>query len=177
MQPATKDKRIYLIWCMQHLKFPRRETYWLLDYLLNHPALLEHIHFVEDAAKTERGLILYTKPTSAPMILTLEGQEFTDVDQIFHEIRLHWKQALYVEIIFEAQWQTPLYLGVLEDNPAHSWNTTIDEDVLENVDESLREFADEAKKTELLDLIDDALEQGDEELFLKLSTQLKNAEK
>lgn len=176
MGTPTKDKRICLQWCLQHLKFPRRETYWLLNYLMNHATILSNVHFVEAAEKAPRGLIIHTKATSAPMILVIDGQEFTDVDQIFHEIRLHWKQPLYVEIKFADSWQEPLYVGVLEDNPAASWNGAIEADVLESVDEGLAALAHDARKTELLDLIDDALECGDEALFKKLSQELKDEE-
>ena len=106
------------------------------------------------------------------MKLFLEGKEFTDTDQIFHEIRLNWKRPLYVECLFENAWQTKEYLMVLEENPFASWNDSISEEDLELVEQYLKEKEQAAHLKMLYLQIDQALEKGDKDAFLELSDEV-----
>lgn len=177
MEPRIQEKQAALRWCLEHLHFQRREIYWILNYLLTHPAILKNVHFVEQAGITQRGLVIHAETTTAPMYLTVTGQEFTDAEQIFHEIRFHWDTPLYLEIIFAKTWQTAPYVGVLEDNPEHSWNGTVDENLKSLVDDRLTALEAAYTKEQLWEEIDEALENGDQEKFQQLSTQLKSLTK
>ena len=65
--------------------------------------------------------------------------------KFFHEIRMNWKQPLYLECIFPNPWEKPLYLAVLEDNPFERWNDHVDEEVQKNVTEYLDKEAMQLK--------------------------------
>ena len=106
------------------------------------------------------------------MSLSLEGSVFVDSDQIFHEIRLNWKKPLYLECRFEKSWENQLYLSVLEDNPFYRWNETMDEQMLQRVDEFFNQKNLEAQVAELYQKIDQALEVEDQEAFIKLSNEV-----
>lgn len=94
------------------------------------------------------------------------------IDQIFHEIRLHWQQPLYLECVFPNSWQNAQYLSVLEDNPALSWNDNVSEEIVMEV-ESYMKFQEQEAQVDLLrKQIDMALEDGDKEAFLILSDEL-----
>ena len=135
----VKEKKNFLTWMVNHVSFSRREVFWILNYLANHEAILSNVHFVEGANQANRGLqISDLSFDGEPMKLFLEGKEFTDTDQIFHEIRLNWKRPLYVECLFENAWQTKEYLMVLEENPFASWNDSISEEDLELVEQYLK---------------------------------------
>ena len=84
----VKEKKNFLTWMVNHVSFSRREVFWILNYLANHEAILSNVHFVEGANQANRGLqISDLSFDGEPMKLFLEGKEFTDTDQIFHEIR------------------------------------------------------------------------------------------
>ena len=73
---------------------------------------------MEHAESTERGIVIRDLSVAGEALtLFLEGKSFTDSDQIFHEIRLNWKDPLYIECLFANAWGNPSYLSILEDNP------------------------------------------------------------
>lgn len=166
----VKEKKNFLNWFVTHASFSRREVCWILNYLANHEAILNNVHFVENADVTMRGLQIRDLTVQGePIKLFLQGKFFDDSDQIFHEIRLNWKEALYIECLFENAWDNPGYLSILEDNPFLKWNENIDADVLASINHFLAEEEQMAQIKQLYQEIDRALEKGDEETFLCLS--------
>lgn len=172
MTIETADKRLFLDWFAKNVAFSKREVIWILNYLTNHEAILENVRFVESAEKTPRGIRIMDRSSEGEAItLLLNGRRFTDTDQIFHEIRLHWKEPLYIECLFPDAQRNLYYLPVLEDNPYRPWNENVSDTIIEELTEF---FAEEEKKAQLALLysqIDTALENGDKAQFLELSKQ------
>ncbi|MCD1023516.1 YpiB family protein [Enterococcus sp. SMC-9] len=166
----VKEKKNFLNWFVTHASFSRREVCWILNYLANHEAILNNVHFVENADTTSRGLQIRDLTVQGdPIKLFISGKVFDDSDQIFHEIRLNWKDALYIECLFDNAWDNPGYLSILEDNPFMKWNENIDPDIIDSIDQFLFEEEQTARIKQLYQEIDAALEKGDEETFLRLS--------
>ncbi|SJZ62479.1 Uncharacterized protein YpiB, UPF0302 family [Pilibacter termitis] len=172
---SVKEKKEFLRWFITHAKFSRREIYWIINYLESHESILENVHFVEHANKTPRGILFATteQEFSKQIVLFKDKQEFLDVDQIFHEIRLNWRENLYIEVLFENAWSNEKYLKVLEDNPFSSWNEEVDEEISEEIEHYFSEQEVLAKKQLLYDKINEALDKGDEQEFQKLSHELQ----
>ena len=169
----VREKKNFLTWMVNHVSFSRREVFWILNYLANHEAILSNVHFVEGANQANRGLQISDLSFDGdPMKLFLEGKEFTDTDQIFHEIRLNWKRPLYVECLFENAWQTREYLMILEDNPFASWDDSISEEDAELIEHYFKEKEQEARLKMLYAQIDQALEKKDKDAFLALSDEV-----
>lgn len=169
----VREKKNFLTWIVNHVSFSRREVFWILNYLANHEAILSNVHFVEGANQANRGLqISDLSFDGEPMKLFLEGKEFTDTDQIFHEIRLNWKRPLYVECLFENAWQTREYLMILEDNPFASWDDSISEEDEELIEHYFKEKEQEVRLKMLYAQIDQALEKKDKDAFLALSDEV-----
>ncbi|MGM0212591.1 YpiB family protein [Enterococcus sp. AZ109] len=167
------EKREFLVWLINNVSFRRREVIWILNYLINHEAILKNVHIVENANHTKRGLVIRDiTQEDEPMTLTVHEQSFANSDQIFHEIRLHWQQPLYLECIFPNSWHNEQYLSVLEDNPAASWNDTISEEIIKEVEEHIAWEEKEAMLKLLNRQINLALENGDKEAFLELSDEI-----
>lgn len=174
----VSDKKDFLVWLVNNVSFSRREILWILNYLINHEAILNNVHFVEHADKTDRGIrVASTETEEKPISLFLAGKEFTDTDQVFHEIRMNWKKELYLECIFENSWQNSQYLSILEDNPYARWNEQVSEDILEQINEFFDQEEKQAKIDFLYSEIDVALEKKDHESFLKLSNELNHFKK
>lgn len=169
----VREKKNFLTWMVNHVSFSRREVFWILNYLANHEAILSNVHFVEGANQSNRGLqISDLSFDGEPMKLFLEGKEFNDTDQIFHEIRLNWKRPLYVECLFENAWQTREYLMILEDNPFASWDDSISEEDAELIEHYFKEKEQEARLKMIYAQIDQALEKKDKDAFLLLSDEV-----
>lgn len=172
MEADLNAKVAFLKWCLENLHFKRREVYWLLNYLLNHPGILKNTHFVEAAQKNSRSLIVQENSETRGLYFLLEGHPFTDPEQIFHEIRFHWQKPLYLEIVFQDAWKNSFYMGVLEDNPQASWNDEVDTSLTEKINASFSRLEKEERRNYLLTQINEALEKGEESVFLELSEEL-----
>ncbi len=160
----VREKKNFLTWMVNHVSFSRREVFWILDCLANHEAILAMSTLLKGRI-TDRGLQISDLSVEGEyMKLFLQGKEFTDTDQIFHEIRLNWKKPLYVECIFENAWQTREYLSILEDNPFSSWDSSVSEEDTELIERYFQEKR-RAKLKMLYAQIDQALEDGDRDLF------------
>ena len=166
------DKKRFLNWLVSHVSFSRREVSWILNYLATHEAILEQVHFVEHVDQTPRGILIQAIDTPEPMALYIEGRRFIDSDQIFHDMRLNWKKPLYIECILPKSWSNELYLGVLEDNPYHRWNDTMDSEMLDKIDLFFAKEDYEQRVTDLYEQVDQALEEGNQERFYALSEKL-----
>lgn len=172
------DKKEFLVWLVNNISFSQREVLWILNYLINHEAILNNVHFIEQADKANRGLKVTERDLDdEPIQLFLSGKNFTDTDQIFHEIRMNWKEALYVECIFEDSWQNSQYLSILEDNPYARWNEQVSEDVIESINVFFDHEEKKAKLNLLHSQIDSALEDNNYEAFLELTDELNRLNK
>lgn len=172
----VKEKKNFLNWLVANTSFSRKEVIWILNYLANHEAILKNVHFVENADAADRGLQIRDLSVGGqPLRLFIESKEFNDSEQIFHEIRLNWKEPLYLECLFENAWDNPGYLSILEDNPYKKWNEAIDPQILDAVDDFIQQEEQEARIKRLYMEIDEALEKGDKERFKTLSDEVNEA--
>lgn len=173
MEIDLNNKKVFLSWLAESISFPRREVYWILNYLLNHEAILTQMHIVENAEQTPRGILLFGQENTAePLALYLQGHLFQDPAQIFHEIRFNWDQPLYFTCNFSDAWQNPIYLAALEDNPFYSWNKHLVADIEPRLEEYLQTEELQAKIRQLYRSADLALESMDEAALKQISQQL-----
>ena len=169
-----QDKKRFLTWLITHEFFTRREVSWILNYLVLHETILKQVHFVESAQSTPRGISIKSSSVSDQSITLFLGErQYQDSDQIFHEIRFNWQKPLYLECIFPESWNNELYLAVLEDNPYHKWNDSMDQTVVERVDRFFHQMEIENELQGLYQQIDESLEKADELQFHDLTKKVK----
>lgn len=172
-----KEKKQFIKWLLGRYQMKRRESMWILNYLLNHDIVLNKAKFVEQVDKTPRGIRMATIGTDDPAFkFYKEGQEFQDPEQAFHEVRLNWHTDLYVEVVFQDAWSSKEYLSILEDNPYAKWNDAITEELSMEVDEAIERFQLLERRQELLKEIDLALEDEERESFIELTHELREIE-
>lgn len=178
IQITVEAKKAFISWFLDRYQLKRRESMWILNYLLNHDIVLNKVHFVEHVSKTPRGIKMSTVGVeSEPFLFYKDGKVFTDPEQAFHEVRLNWRDDMYLELSFRDPWKTEQYLAVLEDNPYHKWNDQISSEVIYEVDDAMRKLDLINQKNQLLTDIDQALELGDKLQFINLSSKLNYIEK
>lgn len=174
MSVGIKEKKEFLSWLVETVRFQRREVYWIINYLVNHETILRQIKFVEHVDKTPRGLKLTASDQEEESLVLFVGEhQFTNPEQIFHDIRMNWKKDLFVECQFSEAWSSPAYLAVLEDNPFASWNDHVDQEVSEALEDYIDSERKEYEITELYHQIDLALEKNDRGAFAELSELLQ----
>ncbi|AZP05313.1 ReoY family proteolytic degradation factor [Jeotgalibaca ciconiae] len=173
-RPTLEEKKTFITWFIQNHQLKRRESLWILNYLLNHELLLKNIHFVENIALTNRGMGLATVTSSnEPFVYYKEGKRYDDPEQAFHDLRLNWKEDFYLELYFEQSYQVLSFYSVLEANPFEDGDKLFSPEVVSIVDQSLKKLAWQERKNHLMQLIDTALIEKDEEKFKKYTEELK----
>ncbi|MGP6140079.1 MULTISPECIES: YpiB family protein [unclassified Jeotgalibaca] len=174
IRPSLEDKKKFLTWFIQNYQLKRRESLWILNYLLNHELLLKNVHFVENIALTNRGMGLSTiESEEEPFVYFKEGKRFEDPEQAFHDLRLNWKEDFYLELFFEGAYQTLSAYGILENNPNETDEVSITKETQQAVEVSLVRLAWQERKRHLLILIDQALVDQDEDKFKKYTEELR----
>lgn len=177
IRPSLEDKKKFLTWFIQNYQLKRRESLWILNYLLNHELLLKNVHFVENISLTNRGMGLSTIDSEVePFVYYKEGKRFDDPEQAFHDLRLNWKEDFYLELFFEGAYQTLCSYGVLEENPNKVEEVIFTPETKQVVEASLTRLAWQERKRHLLSLIDQALTEQDEDKFKEYTKELRKIE-
>ena len=172
-----KDKKKFLKWFLQRYQMKRRESMWILNYLLNHDIVLNKTKFVEEANKTPRGIRMATVGTEDEAFrFYKDGQEYDHPEQAFHEVRLNWHTDLYIELLFQDSLLSPEYAAILEDNPFAKWNDRMTSEIDEQVDEAVDTFYLQKQREQVLEDIDRALETDNRDDFYSLAEELKHIE-
>jgi uncharacterized protein YpiB (UPF0302 family) len=173
---STKQKREFIKWFLSNYRLKRRECKWILEYISSHDMLLENIHFVENARYCERGIIMVTDCVDEVPFRFYKGDILTtDAEKCFHDIRLNRGSQFYIELLFKDKHNCPEYFGVLEDNPFVESEET--SEYTEAATNFLEYCIFKYKVNHLKKRIDEAIDNGDKELFLKLTDELSKIEK
>lgn len=172
---SVLEKKDFLKWFLNNYQLKRRECAWLLNYLMSDDHLMEKVHFVENAEYCPKSLIISANDVDCIPFSFHKRQHVTmDAEKSFHDIRLNKEEEIYIQLNFKDAKKNPQYVSVLEDNPF----TPIDKDTEKIYSLFADLIIDQAKyqfeKKRLLQLIDDALDSGDKESFLKYSRMLTN---
>ncbi|HEY4602505.1 MAG TPA: ReoY family proteolytic degradation factor [Cerasibacillus sp.] len=174
---SLKDKKDFITWVLNHLHFKKRESVWILHYLLGHETILENIHFVNEAKFCPRGLIMSTICSGdVPFRYYKSHIVTTDSDKTFHDIRMNQDQPLYIEINFKHAHKNARYVSVLEENPYLPEDYFLSEEDIQHAHQLLDISVYLFQKKRLKSKIDVALDQGDKKEFLRLSRALKQLE-
>lgn len=170
---SVQDKKSFIQWFLNHYQLKKRESVWILNYLVNHKDILVHVHFVRDAKFCPRGIIMTSHCSNeAPFRFYKNQLVTTDAEKSFHDIRLNQHEPLYLQLNFNNSNQNSTYVGVLEDNPFTPDEYTITKDDKELAAHVLNKILYDYKKNKLLQEIDHALDEINQKKFMKLTEQL-----
>lgn len=155
----------------------KRESVWILNYILNHRQVLEKVHFVRDVKFCPRGIVITSQCSSeVPFRFYKNHLVTTDADKSFHDIRLNQNEELYIQLNFSKSHQHSYYASILEENPyvPNDYFVTKKDKLLAKkiLDQTVFDY----RKKSLQIKIDQALDELDQEKFIELSNQLKELE-
>lgn len=172
-----EDKKVFIKWILKNRKMKRRESVWILNYLYGHKECLENVHFVEDIPTNSRGMVMSTTDTErVPFRFYDDESTSSDAEKAFHSLRLNPQEDMYIQINFDDKFKCQEYLSVLEDIEfGYSERDRVIE-VSEETESLVRMIAASSNRLSLLSEIDNALDSGDEKLFMKLSGMLIDQE-
>ncbi|MFI3685285.1 YpiB family protein [Vagococcus fluvialis] len=166
------DKKNFLSWLSQAVPLKQRESYWIINYLINHEAILNRVSFVHGALYTPRGILITDQTISGVGLEMVNYEEkIFDAEAIFYEIRKNRKEKLYLEVQFDQMHLSERYQLILEEN---EYLPMDEEEQLIFFNELDKFFEEESTKTKLNQLeeaIDLALEKNDQKSFSKLTAE------
>lgn len=170
---SVNEKKEFIRWFLNRYQLKRRESVWILNYLMSHDKLMEKVHFVEEAQCCPRGLIMSTHCTrEVPFRFYKENIMTTDAEKSFHDIRLNRDEEIYIQINFRSSNLSHHYAAVLEENPYVQKNLYINQQDKELAEKFLNHSLQSFKEDKLLKAIDKALDSHDKEVFERLSAKL-----
>ena len=165
------EKKNFLEWFLESYQLQKRESAWLLTYMMSDDKLLGKVRFVDEiVSNTQRSIFMSTKCVNDVSFRFNKGKLITtDVERAFHDIRLNPDEDILIKLSFLHSESCPEYAAVREVDPmerynvtSNSWYSLLAEMVL---DEAIEKF----QKERLYQQINQSLEKQDKEQFLILS--------
>ncbi|WP_077326674.1 ReoY family proteolytic degradation factor [Virgibacillus siamensis] len=174
---SLQDKKSFIQWFLNHYQLKKRESVWILNYLVNHNEVLSNVHFVREAKFCPRGIIMTSHCSDEVPFRFYKNQLVTtDAEKSFHDIRLNQHDPLYIQLNFDKANQNIYYAAVLVENPFipdEYFITQKDKELAANILDTL---LFDTRKNRLLHEIDNALDQNDRGTFNRLVNQLHHLE-
>ncbi|KIL48924.1 hypothetical protein KP77_21350 [Jeotgalibacillus alimentarius] len=171
---SANEKKDFIKWFLQHYELKKRESVWIMNYLLSHEQLIENLHFVEDARYCPRGIVMSATCTDEVPFRFYKGHVMTtDAEKSFHDIRLHRDEDLYIQLNFESAYSSYQYAAVLEENPYIREELKLTANEKKLAEKFLADSIHENQRAQLMRQIDEALDSNDREKFEQLSGLLK----
>lgn len=171
---SVNEKKDFIRWFLNHYQLKRRECVWILNYLMSHDQLMMRVHFVEQAQFCPRGLVMSTHCVDdIPFRFYKENVVTTDAEKSFHDIRLNRDEDIYIQLNFRSSHQAHQFVAVLEENPFVPAKLHVNEKDRFIAEQWLKNSIKQFNRDKILKQIDQALDEKDEELFMKLTSQLQ----
>ncbi|ASN05516.1 ReoY family proteolytic degradation factor [Virgibacillus necropolis] len=174
---SIQDKKAFIEWFLNHYQLKKRESVWILNYLVNHDNLLNNVHFIREAKFCPRGIIISSQCSDdAPFRFYKNHLVTTDAEKSFHDIRMNREEALYVQLNFHNSIQNASYVAVLEDNPFIPEDFYITKSDEDNAKKLLKKLVYDREKKKIQEAIDYSLDINDQQMFMKLTNKLHKLE-
>ncbi|ALX47953.1 ReoY family proteolytic degradation factor [Lentibacillus amyloliquefaciens] len=170
---SAKDKKSFIQWFLNHYQLKKRESVWILNYIVNHQSLLSNVHFVREAKFCPRGLIMTAYCSDQVSFRFYKKQLVTtDAEKAFHEIRMNQEEPLYIQLNFNKSHQSSIYAAVLVENPFIPDDYFITEQDQESAKRLLNKMLFDQQDKSLRKQIDKALDKRDRSTFNDLTKRL-----
>lgn len=170
-----KSKKSFIRWLLNNYQMKRRECVWILNYLLDNSSnLLEKVDFVDDYEGLDNVLIISTHCVDdKPFTFKSDGDITGNAETAFHHIRLNKQKQYYIKINARNLEKHSEYQAVVIENPndpiLSNERTEYSSRAQHVIDKAMQQFT----MSQLLNKIDKALSDRDEEAFMKYSEEYK----
>lgn len=163
---SANEKKEFIRWFLTKHTMKRRESVWILNWIISNESVLNNIIFVDEVHKYDRGILISTTASESISFRFFKGSQMSvDPEKAFHDLRIHPEDKFYIQLDFPNKHQENMYLTVLE---GYNSSTEISPAIIEMVDE----FVIELEKKNIMNEIDAALDKGDEKMFVELCEML-----
>lgn len=174
---SVHDKKLFLRWFLRNYQLKRRESVWILNYLINHESVLENVHFVREVKDCPRGMIITAQCSEAASFRFYKNRILTtDAEKSFHDIRMNCTDAIYIQLNFKNSHQSPDYAAVMEESPYDREEVALTNHEIFSLQQLLDTSLYNMQKALFLREIDLALDNRNEERFHKYTLRLQELE-
>lgn len=150
MMKHIKQKKDFLNYVLHQYEFSNRIAVWIINFIKSHPTIIKNVQFTGDAP-IEKSLRISTKGTGRPTLILNKGmQVINDGETIFHELRFNVDEPFLL-----------------------TFNLDKIDEKYENLLKFERESLEVSTRDSLLELIDQALDNQNEDAFNALVRKLK----
>lgn len=175
MSVSVTDKKEFIRWLLNNYQLRRRESVWILNYLMSDDQLMEKVKFVDDVEDTPNGMVMSTTSSNDTAFRFYYNEyEWThDAERAFHKIHLkrNAETPIYIQINFENRHKSIMYMGVLENNPYKEDDYISSEDK-KLVEKVLQKSIEDFRVAKIWEKIDQALDERNFEEVERLRVQL-----
>ncbi|KHE67334.1 ReoY family proteolytic degradation factor [Halobacillus sp. BBL2006] len=170
---SVNEKKDFVRWFLNHYQLKKRESVWILNYLMNHESLLSSVHFVQEVKFCPRGMEISAQGVSDPPFRFYKGQVMTnDAEKSFHDLRMNQDEPVYIQMNFDKAQQCSKYALVLEENPYLPKDYYLNERDKSEADRLLSHSLLKHRQRQIENKIDEALIHGKREEFKDLCEAL-----
>ncbi|WP_164668767.1 ReoY family proteolytic degradation factor [Virgibacillus doumboii] len=174
---SVQDKKSFIKWFLNNYQLKKRESVWILNYLVNHKKILSNVHFVREAKFCPRGIVITSHCSEEVPFRFYKNQLVTtDAEKSFHDIRMNQHEPLYIQLNFKNANQNIYYAAVLVENPFIPDEYFITQKDQELAKQLLDKMIYEYHRNILQEKIDLALDERDRQAFQKLAKELHKLE-
>lgn len=170
---SAKDKKSFIKWFLNHYQLKKRESVWILNYIVNHQRLLANVHFVREAKFCPRGLVMTSHCSDeVPFRFYKKQLVTTDAEKAFHDIRMNQHEPLYIQLNFNKSYQSSFYAAVLVENPFIPDDYFITSQDQELAKRLLEKTIYDYQEKSIREKIDQALDKRNQQAFTELTKKL-----
>ncbi|RXT02310.1 YpiB family protein [Ammoniphilus sp. CFH 90114] len=170
--PAS-DKRKFIRWFMNNYRFKKIEVKKLFDFLLSHDQILERVHFVDKVHPSSRTILISTVCSETiPFEYRKNSKITSNTEEAFQDVKNNHKDRIYILLHFRGKMLSHQYSAVRENFKPQIRDENETPILLRILAEIYLDQQVEDRRLEELDReIDRCLDEGDKELFLKLTEE------
>lgn len=174
---SVREKKLFLRWFLKNYQLKRRESVWILNYLINYESILENVHFVREVKDCPRGMVITAQCSEAASFQFYKNHILTtDAEKSFHDLRMNRTEAIYIQLNFKKSHQSPEYAAVMEENPYNDQEMVLSVNEMQNLEHMLDRSLYNTQKSLLLEKIDQALDNREHEKFRQYTKDLHTLE-
>lgn len=171
---SVDEKKDFVRWFLNHFQLKKRESVWILNYLMNHESLLSSVHFVQEVKFCPRGMEISAQGVSDHPFRFYKGQVMTnDAEKSFHDLRMNQGEPVYIQMNFENVQQCSKYALVLEENPYLPKDYYLNDRDKNDADRLLKISLLQHRRKQIEDQIDESLINGERTVFVELCGRLQ----
>jgi len=120
---TIKEKKGFIKWFLNNKQAKRRESVWILNYLMDHDNVLQNTHFVTANVRLElleekqRLVQMSCTDTDLPPFKYFTTNVMTtDAEKTFHDIRLNYENPLFINLQYRGVERCDNYFMIEEDD-------------------------------------------------------------